>query len=266
MHSKTGCVALVLAGALLTGCGQPGWKLVWQDEFAGAAGQAPDPANWGYDVGTGTGGWGNGEQEYYRPDNAALDGAGHLAITAKQEEFQGSHYTSARLLTQGKHEFTRGRFEARIKLPKGQGIWPAFWLLGANIDTVGWPACGELDVMEERGQDPSTVLGSMHGPGYSGAGAVSDAFHLPGAVGFDGDFHVFAIEWDAQYVAWEVDGVTYEVATPTSLPAGTAWVFDHPMFLILNLAVGGNFLGLPDATTVFPQTMLVDYVRVYEAT
>lgn len=259
---------LALSGLLLTGwgrCGQPELTLVWQDDFTGAAGQPADDSSWGYDLGTGAGGWGNGEQEYYRAENAALDGDGHLAITARKEDFAGSHYTSARLVTKGKREFTRGRFEARIKVPVGQGIWPAFWLLGASIDTVPWPGCGELDVMEARGQEPGRVLGSMHGPGYSGAGAISDSYVLPGQAGFDADFHVFAVEWDQASVAWEVDGVTYQVVTPDQLPDRAAWVFDHPFFIVLNLAVGGNFLGLPDATTVFPQTMLVDYVRVYEA-
>lgn len=257
-----------LCGSLLAGwgrCGQEEWRLVWQDEFTGPAGQAPDPASWGNDLGTGAGGWGNGELQHYRAENATLDGEGHLAITARKEDFEGSQYTSARLLTKGKREFTRGRFEARMKLPAGRGIWPAFWLLGANIDTTPWPACGEIDIMESRGQEPSTVLGSLHGPGYFGGGAVSDSYTLPGAVGFDDDFHVFAVEWDARFVAWEVDGVTYAVATPDALPANGTWVFDHPFFIILNLAVGGNFVGAPDASTVFPQTLLVDYVKVYEA-
>ena len=258
---------LGLAGVLVAGwgCSQPAPTLVWEDEFTGPTGQAPDPTSWGYDLGTGAGGWGNGEQQYYRAENAALDGDGHLVITAREEDFAGSRYTSARLLTKAKREQTHGRFEARIKLPTGQGIWPAFWLLGANIDTVPWPGCGEIDVMEARGQEPDRILGSLHGPGYFGAGAVSDSAVLPGPVGVDGTFHVFAVEWDPRYIAWEVDGVTYQVVTPDQLPAGASWVFDHSFFVILNLAVGGNFVGLPDPTTVFPQTMLIDYVRVYGA-
>jgi beta-glucanase (GH16 family) len=152
-----------------------------------------------------------------------------------------------------------------MTLPAGQGLWPAFWMLGADIDTVSWPACGEIDVMESRGQDPSTVLGSLHGPGYSGGGSITDRYTLPGGPGFDDDFHVFAVEWDTQYVAWEVDDVTYAVATRDRLPAGAPWVFDDPFFLVVNLAVGGNFVGPPDAATVFPQTLLVDHVKVYEA-
>lgn len=267
--TKTGtCLAVALCAALTGGwgrCGQGDLKLVWQDEFTGAAGQAPDPSNWGFDVGTGDGGWGNGEQQYYRAENATLDGEGHLAITAKKEDFEGSHYTSARLLTKGKREFTHGRIEARMKLPAGQGMWPAFWMLGANIDTAPWPACGEIDVMESRGQEPSTVLGSLHGPGYFGGGSITDRYTLPGSVGFDRDFHVFAIEWDAPYISWEVDGVTYAVTTPDQLPDNGTWVFDHSFFVLLNLAVGGSFVGAPDASTAFPQTLLVDYVKVYEA-
>lgn len=267
--TRTGlAVSLTAAVTLMAGwgrCGGSTSKLVWQDEFDGAAGQPPDGATWGFDLGTGAGGWGNGEQQYYRAENAALDGAGHLAITARKEDFGGSRYTSARLLTKGKRELERGRVEARMKLPAGQGIWPAFWMLGGNIDAMPWPGCGEIDIMELRGQQPGVVLGSLHGPGYSGAASVTDSFTLPGGAGFDADFHVFAVEWDDAYISWEVDGATYAVATPDRLPAGAPWVFDHPFFVVLNLAVGGNFVGLPDDTTVFPQTMLVDYVRVYEA-
>lgn len=257
--------AALAAAVLIGGCAPPALELVWADEFNGAAGDAPDPANWTFDLGTGAGGWGNGELQYYRRDNAVLDGDGHLVITARQEDFAGSAFTSARLLTKGLREFAYGRFEARIKVPRGQGIWPAFWLLGGDIDQVSWPACGEIDVLEVRGQAPDRVVGSLHGPGYSGGGAVSDTFVRPGGVGFDDDFHVFAIEWDERYVAWEVDGETYQVVTPAQLPDGAPWVFDREFFLLLNVAVGGNFVGPPDATTVFPQAMVVDYVRVSQA-
>lgn len=259
--SSGALVAALVGGA----CSSPGFEPVWADEFTGAAGAAPDPTSWRFDVGTGAGGWGNGELQYYRPDNAALDGDGHLVITARQEEFAGSGFTSARLLTKGLREFRYGRVEARIKPPRGQGIWPAFWLLGADIDQVPWPGCGEIDVMELRGQAPDRVLGSLHGPGYSGGGAVTDTYVRPGGADFDDDFHVFAIEWDERYVAWEVDGETYQVVTPAQLPAGTRWVFDHEFFILLNVAVGGNFVGPPDATTTFPQAMVVDYVRVAQA-
>lgn len=260
-------LALALAALPLAGfgrCGSERGSLVWQDEFEGGAGAAPDAARWGFDVGTGENGWGNRELQHYRVENAVLDGAGHLAITARKEDFQGSAYTSARLTTRGKLERTRGRFEARIKLPAGQGLWPAFWMLGANVGEVGWPTCGEIDVLELRGQQPEIAIGSLHGPGYSGGQSLSDSYALTGAR-FDDDFHVFAVVWHEDFIAWEVDGETYQVITPDQLPAGTTWVFDKPFFLLLNLAVGGNFVGAPDATTVFPATMLVDWVRVYES-
>jgi beta-glucanase (GH16 family) len=159
----------------------------------------------------------------------------------------------------------RGRFEARIKLPVGQGIWPAFWLLGANFETVGWPDCGEIDIMEYRGQEPNILHGSLHGPGYSGGDAITQSYTLPGEEGFNSDFHVFAVEWEPDTLRWFVDSTAYHVVTPVSLPRGGSWVFDHPFFIILNVAVGGYFAGSPDATTTFPQTMLVDWVRVYRS-
>jgi len=244
------------------GCddGGPAPLVNWQDEFDGPAGQSPDAARWRYDVGTD---WGNAQLEYdtARPTNVSLDGAGHLAITARQESYLGRNYTSARITTQGLFQQAAGRFEARIRLPVGQGMWPAFWLLGADFPTVGWPNCGEIDIMEYRGQEPNVVIGSLHGPVYSGAAAVTRRFNLAGP-GFDADFHVFAIEWDFDHITWLVDGVPYQTVTPANLPARGRWVFDHPFFIILNVAVGGNFVGPPDPTTTFPQTMLIDWVRV----
>jgi beta-glucanase (GH16 family) len=235
--------------------------LTWQDEFDGPAGQAPDAAKWVHDVGTD---WGNNQLEYDtdRTTNVALDGQGHLTIAARREDYLGCAYTSGRINTSGRFQQTRGRFEARIKLPVGQGLWPAFWLLGANIGSAGWPACGEIDVMEYRGQEPRVVHGSLHGPGYSGGSAITHRFESPRGT-FDADFHVFTVDWDEEKIAWSVDGTTYATATPADLPTGTTWVFGHPFFVILNVAVGGNFVGGPDASTVFPQTMTVDYVRVY---
>jgi len=235
--------------------------LVWQDEFDGPAGELPDPSKWNFDIGTD---WGNAQLEYdtARPENVSLDGDGHLAITAREETYQGSSYTSGRIHTQGSFAHTRGRFEARIQLPVGQGIWPAFWMLGDDFGTVGWPACGEIDIMEYRGQEPNVVHGSLHGPGYSGGGAVTGRFVLSGN-GFDAGFHTFAIEWDQDNISWYVDGQVYQRRSAADLPSGMRWVYDHPFFLILNVAVGGHFVGSPDATTQFPQTMLVDWVRVY---
>ncbi|MFO0746589.1 MAG: glycoside hydrolase family 16 protein [Myxococcota bacterium] len=240
------------------------WQLTWSDDFDGPAGQAPDATRWKHDVGGD--GWGNDQLEYDsdRVENAALDGQGNLVITARKEDLGGRSYTSARLLTKDLFAQTHGRFEARIQLPLGAGLWPAFWLLGADLETVPWPGCGEIDIMEYRGQVPDLVHGSLHGPGYSGANPVTDTFFLPDGQRFSDDFHVFAIEWDRGRIAWFVDGALYQVATGAQLPSGASWVFEHPFFIILNLAVGGNFVGSPDATTVFPAAMRVDYVRVYE--
>ena len=238
------------------------WTLVWSDEFEGPAGSAVDAAKWGFDVGGH--GWGNEQLEYNREGtpNASLDGEGNLAVTAREETYEGNTYTSARLLTKGKFDHTYGRIEARIKLPEGQGIWPAFWMLGADFEAVGWPDCGEIDILEYRGQEVGTVHGSLHGPGYSGATPISSSYNLQDG-GFHEDFHVFGVTWDPGRIAWHVDGEVYAVATPASLPSGTKWVFDHPFFLILNVAVGGGFVGGVGPDTEFPQTMLVDWVRVY---
>ncbi|MCI0421319.1 MAG: glycoside hydrolase family 16 protein, partial [Acidobacteria bacterium] len=205
-----------------------------------------------------------------RPENATIE-KGCLVITAIKENLAGSRcwygpceYTSARLKTQVKFEQTYGRFEARIQIPSGQGMWPAFWLLGSNILDEGWPACGEIDVMENIGKEPSTVRGTLHGPGYSGTGSIGAKHSLPQGQRFSADFHVFAAEWEPQTIRWYVDDQLYQTRTPADLPAGRRWVFDHPFFILLNLAVGGNWPGSPDATTVFPQTMRVDYIRVYQ--
>jgi beta-glucanase (GH16 family) len=248
---------------------------VWSDEFDGASGAPVDGSKWVAD--TGGDGWGNREREYYTPGtaNAALDGSGHLVITARTEApptevprtplrcwYGSCDYTSGRLRTSGKFETTYGRVEARLRLPRGQGIWPAFWMLGADCDRVGWPECGEIDVMESVGQTPNVVLGTLHGPGYSGAQGISRKFALSTA-SFSDDFHVFAVEWTPGRIRWLVDDTEYHRVTPADLPAGAPWVFDHPAFLLLNVAVGGGLPGSPDASTTFPQELVVDYVRVY---
>lgn len=256
---------ILLAGTTLMGCRRnptsDEWTLVWQDEFDGPAGQSPDPSRWNFDLGTG---WGNAQLEYdtARPENVALDGAGRLAITAREEPYLGCDYTSGRIHTRGHFAQATGRFEARMRMPSGRGMWPAFWLLGADLDSVGWPACGEIDILEYRGQEPGIAQGSLHGPGYSGGGAVTRRYAYPGGV-LDTDFHVYAIEWTSTTITWSLDGVDYFTATPGSLPVGSPWVFNHPFFVVLNLAVGGTYVGPPDGTTVFPQDLLVDYVRVY---
>lgn len=235
-------------------------NLVWQDEFATAG--APNAAVWNFDTGTGSNGWGNNELQYYtnRPENIVVQN-GVLKITAIKESYLGSAYTSARILTKGKYQKQYGRLEARIKMPYGKGLWPAFWLLGANSDTAIWPACGEIDVVEYLGSNPTTVFGTLHGPGYSGGAAISKSFTLPNNR-FDNDFHIFGIEWGENYVNFYIDEVLYNQITPAKVTG--EWVFNRPFYIILNMAVGGNYPGSPNAETVFPQSMLVDYIRVYE--
>lgn len=246
-------------------------RLVWSDEFNGPKGSAVDGSKWVFDKGGD--GWGNRELEFYTGNkhNASMSGKGHLVITALKESpsskkqcwYGPCRYSSARIKTKGKFEQAYGRFEARIKVPYGQGVWPAFWMLGNDIKTAGWPACGEIDIMEIIGREPSTLYGTLHGPGYSGAESIGDRYNLPGSA-FSDSFHVFAVEWEPQSIRWYVDGTLFQTRTPADLPEGAEWVYDHPFFLLLNLAVGGNWPGSPDDTTRFPQKMLVDYVRVYQ--
>jgi beta-glucanase (GH16 family) len=227
-----------------------------------------DSAKWSFDIGGG--GWGNNELESYTNRNANAEVQhGSLLVKALKETFTGAdgitrNYTSARLLTRKTFTQTYGRFEARIQIPYGQGIWPAFWMLGNDIQTAGWPTCGEIDIMENIGREPSTVHGTIHGPGYSGADGITASYALPSVRKFSDGYHKFAVEWEPEVIRFYVDGRLYKTGTPADLPAGKPWVFNHPFFLILNVAVGGNFPGNPDATTVFPQLMKVDYVRVYQ--
>lgn len=244
----------------------PSWQLTFAEEGDGAKGTAPDPAKWSHDVGGG--GWGNQELETYTPGNAnaSYDGEGHLVIEARREPAKGPDgiardYTSARLKTAGLFEQRYGRIEARLKLPMGKGIWPAFWMLGSTLSEVGWPACGEIDIMENVGV-PRRVHGTLHGPGYSGAKGLQGSFDLPEGKAFSEEFHTFAVEWEPREIRWYVDGKQFHARTPED--AGTnPWAFDVPHFVILNLAVGGAWPGYPDATTTFPQRLVVDYVRVY---
>lgn len=256
---------LLLALGASGASGQSNWTLVWADEFTQANGTAPDASKWAYDIGGG--GWGNNEWEYYtsRTNNARIEN-NQLIIEAKQENYLGSSYTSARLKTQGKAAWTYGRMEARMKLPRGQGIWPAFWMLGTNITSVNWPSCGEIDIMENIGREPTIVHGTIHGPGYSGGNGIGGGYSLPGNPVFADDFHVYGIEWTTNQIKWFVDGQQFFSVTSASLPGGATWVFTGPQFLILNLAVGGDWPGYPNGTTVFPQQLVVDYVRVYALT
>ena len=258
--ATTAAVALLLAGCRDAPTETSPWTLAWSDEFEGAAGERPNAANWRYEVGTD---WGNAQLEYDtdRTSNAALDGEGNLVITARRETFEGRAYTSARLSTAGLRAFQYGKIEARMRLPRGQGMWPAFWMLGDDFQTVGWPQSGEIDVMEYRGQEPGTVLGSLHGPGYSG-GAAQSRRYSPSATRFDNSFHVFTVEWSAERIDWFVDGTHFFAVRKSEVPG--PWVFDHPFHILLNVAVGGNFVGAPNEFTPFPQSMTVDWVRVYQ--
>lgn len=244
-------------------------KLSFKDEFNGAKGSAIDVTKWTLEIGGK--GWGNQELQYYTNsnENAYLDGKGNLVIKAIKlnsplnlECWYGPcQYTSARLITKGKFEQKYGKFEARIKIPRGQGMWSAFWLLGNDIDKVGWSTCGEIDIMENIGREPKTVHGTIHGPGYSGDKGIGGPFDIKKKVA--DDFHVFSTEWSENKIEFFMDGKRYKTITPKDLPEGKKWVYDHPFFILLNFAIGGPWGGNPDSSSVFPQEMLVDYVRVY---
>jgi len=242
------------------------WVLKWSDEFNGPNGSSSDPKKWALE--SGGNGWGNDELEYYtsRPQNVRIEN-GNLVIEALKGEFKGPdgvkrRYTSGRLTTNGRFSQAYGRFEARIEIPSGQGVWPAFWLLGDDYSTAGWPDCGEIDVMENVDVNKAMIHGSIHGPGYSARESLSSTFTLAHGKFSDG-FHIFAIEWEPRAIHFYVDDTLYATKTPADLPSGAKWVYDHPFFIILNLAVGGNLPASPDTSTEFPQRMLVDYVRVY---
>lgn len=247
--------------------GRPGeWKLTWSDEFDGIGGTAPDPTKWEFD--RGGRGFGNDEFESYtsRLKNVQQRG-GNLVITALKERFTGEDgierwYTSGRIKSKGKFSQRYGRFEARVKLPLGKGIWPAFWLLGDDVSMVGWPECGEIDVMENIGE-PGRIYSTLHGPGYSGDHAISAKFNLGEGRRVDDAFHTYAVEWEPERIRFFFDDGLIVERSPKDLPDGAKWVYDHPFFVILNVAVGGYWPKYPDASTRFPQTMLVDYVRVY---
>ncbi len=250
------------------------WKLIWNDECDGPTGSTPDPTKWQFDMGGH--GWGNQELQYYtdQPENACLDGDGALVITGLKHDqpalralncwYGPCRFTSARLLTKGRFTMTYGRVEALIRLPYGQGIWPAFWMSGDNIDQVGWPGCGEIDIMENVGHELSTVHGSLHGPGYYGVHGITAQYSLPHGAQFNASYHLFAIEWAPETLTWFVDGYLYASISKSQFSNQRPWVFDHPFFVIINLAVGGGWPGDPDTSTFFPQRMHIDYVRVYQ--
>lgn len=252
----------------------PAYKLVWSDEFDGAAGTQPSEKVWNYDVGNEEQlGWGNRELQYYTrsPENVRIDGQGHLEVWARKNTADlwcwngdACPYTSARLTTLGKVQFTYGKLEASIQTPPGQGYWPAFWALGSGATgggKVSWPNNGEIDVMEQIGRTPGTVYGTLHGPGYSGSAGISGQAQLPGPL--EGGFHTYTLIKRPGDLTWLLDGQVYHHVSAKDLPAGKPWVFDAPFYLLLNLAVGGNWPGPPNASTVFPGVMKVDYVRVW---
>lgn len=244
--------------------------LTWADDFDGPAGNAPDSSKWTNNVGGD--GWGNKELQYYTPGNhnTALDGEGNLVITARAENPEGSScwygpckFSSGRLTTQGKFDQAYGRFEARMKLPTGKGMWPAFWTMGNDFKGVndGWPQCGEIDVMEYIGDEPNTVYGTLHGPGYFDKDGVGGQTNSGSPL--SADFHTYAVDWSPNSVTWSLDGVDYVTKTPSDLPPGKEWVFNHNFFMLLNFAVGGTMSGNPDNDSQLPQQMIVDYVHVY---
>lgn len=266
------CLAALLLSTLATNAQKPAtnqWHLTWSDEFNGPSGSSPDPTKWSFE--TGGDGHGNNELETYTTRSSNVQQKdGNLVITARKEDYTGSdgiprHYTSARIRTLGHFSQAYGRFEASIKLPAGKGIWPAFWLLGDNVDTVGWPKCGEIDILETIGA-PSTMYSTLHGPGYSGAHGISAKFELPADEAVNSGFHTYAVEWAPDNIKFFFDNHLVVERTLADLPPGTTWVYNHPFFIILNLATGGFWPGDPDETTVFPQQMRVNYVRVYSPT
>lgn len=258
--AATLCLAVAARGA--------GPVLIWDDEFNQAAGTGPDPAKWNFDLGVGNPpGWGNNELETYTNslNNAVivddpLCGDGK-ALAIRAQSANGS-YTSARIQTESTFTVEYGRLECRARIPTGVGLWPAFWALGSDINTVSWPDCGEIDVMEWVGQLPSQIAGSLNLPVYNGGSALTADYVLSSGT-FSDAYHVFAVDWYPGEFVFSVDGVVYETQKQSSLPAGSAWPYNQPFFLLLNLAVGGNWPGPPNAQTVFPQDFRVDYVRVY---
>ena len=237
-----------------------GMTLVWEENFNGTS---LSNSAWTFETGRGTNGWGNNELQYYRQENTSLQD-GHLVITAKKEAFGGAEYTSSRIVTRDKKTFQYGRIDIRAVLPKGQGIWPALWMLGTNFSTVGWPACGEIDIMEMvgGGGKEKTVHGTVHWDnGGSNACTCGHAGYSLSSGTFNDEFHVFSIVWNTNSITWYVDDVQFNQVDTT--PANLS-EFDAQFFFIVNLAVGGNWPGSPDASTVFPQHLIVDYIRVFQ--
>ncbi|SEP83987.1 Glycosyl hydrolases family 16 [Devosia sp. YR412] len=235
---------------------RPSRRLIWSDECDAPAGTPPDPRWWTLE--TGDDGWGNQELQRYTDDpaNAFHDGEGNLVIRAKREPHD---LTSARLISKGRFEFQYGRLECRARVPAGSGLWSAVWMLGNTIDLAGWPACGEIDVMEQLGAQPNRIFGTLHVPGHSGKHGIGGEHTLTETL--SDEFHVFAVDWQADRLTWSMDGAEYFSLTAQAL--GSAWRFDHPFYILLNLAVGGWLGGEVAVETAFPADQLINYVRVY---
>jgi beta-glucanase (GH16 family) len=270
--------ALLLALPASASSQEQGWQLAWSDEFDGKAGALPDPKRWTYD--TGDDGFGNNELEDYcapggpppcdpKKPNAYQDGSGRLVLEARKEP--SGKWTSARLKTFGLRRFHYGRIEARLRLPYGPGLWPAFWMLGVDISTAGWPGSGEIDIMENvpgdvpGGLGVDTIKATLHGPGYSGVGGYGQVVKLPKGGHVDDGFHIYGAIWSPGKISFYIDDWTkpYFTATKKGLPKGAPWVFDKPFFAIMNLAVGGSWPRDPNASTPDPARVLVDWVRFY---
>ncbi|WP_112245577.1 discoidin domain-containing protein [Kribbella monticola] len=249
-------------------------QLIWSDEFNSAAGAKPDASKWRADPGNGQ----NGELQVYTDNNVQTDGQGHLVLEARREVTPGSacpidpvsgsgtcQYTSARINTGTKFDTTYGKIEARIKVPKGNGFWPAFWMMGSDFLTGRpWPYNGEIDIMEILGRETTKAYSTLHAPAYNGAGGYGGSYGLPGGADFANDFHTWTMLWNSTGITYQVDGITVFTVDKAQLEATRGpWIYDHPFYLILNLAVGGDFPGPPNSATPFPSRMLVDYVRVY---
>ena len=236
----------------------PGMTLAWSDEFTA---NYINTNNWSYD--TGGSGWGNNELEYYTNSNKnAYTTGGYLVIEARKETMGTNNYTSARMISKDKKTFTYGRIDFRAKLPKGQGVWPALWMLGNNIGTTPWPACGEIDIMELLGHEPQKTYGTVHWGAAGGASTHIGGNYSLSSLTFNDKFHLFSLKWEADKMTFLIDDVAFFIVNKSQITGN--YPFDKPFFFIMNVAVGGNWPGNPDATTVFPQRMIVDYVRVFQ--
>lgn len=238
------------------------WELIWSDEFDGETGSSVDSEKWTIEVGNNNG-WGNSELQYYtgRPENLSIQD-GSLVIKALKEEMEGFQCTSARIKTRGKFKFTYGKVEMSAKLPYGHGIWPAFWMLGADFGSNPWPDCGEIDIMEFIGRQPDTIYGTLHGPEYYGSMGLQN--QIKHKTDIHNEFHTYGIEWEENNIKWYFDGQLFHTVSKDKMLSSYTWVFDHDFFMLLNLAVGGNWPQRPNDKTEFPQSYVIDYVRVYQ--